>query len=151
MATLQSYTIGELSHQVGVPVETIRYYEREGLVPKPQRSAGNYRLYSEAQLERLSFIRHCRSLDMTLDEVRSLLAYKDAPSESCDKVNALIDSHIQQVAERIAELRRLRQQLQAMRDQCAPPRDGKHCAILKELSTKSTSPEVKGRRSSRQL
>jgi len=143
MATPQFYTIGELSREVGLPVETIRYYEREGLVPKPRRSGGNYRLYSETHRERLSFIRHCRSLDMTLDEVRSLLAYKDAPTGSCGEVNALLDSHIQHVAERISELRRLRKQLQALRDTCGAAKQAKDCAILAGLARGTRTPPAK--------
>ena len=65
--------IGELARRTECQVETIRYYEKEGLLPEPTRSRGNYRLYGEAQVERLQFIRHCRSLDMTLGEVRALL------------------------------------------------------------------------------
>ena len=63
--------IGELATLTGCPVETIRYYEREGLLPAPSRSAGNYRQYDTAHVERLSFIRHCRSLDMTQEEIRA--------------------------------------------------------------------------------
>ena len=65
--------IGELARRTGIQVETIRYYEREGLLPEPARSDGNYRVYGPGHLEQLQFIRHCRSLDMSLDEVRTLL------------------------------------------------------------------------------
>ena len=86
--------IGELAQRTGTQVETIRYYEREGLLPEPARSEGNYRLYDKAHTERLSFIRHCRSLDMTLDEIRALLKFRDAPNQECGEVNALLDEHI---------------------------------------------------------
>ena len=62
--------IGELARRAQCPAQTIRYYEHEGLLPEPIRTAGNYRVYSRAHIERLSFIRNCRSLDMTLDEIR---------------------------------------------------------------------------------
>lgn len=81
--------IGELAQRTGTQVETIRYYEREGLLPEPARSEGNYRLYDRAHAERLSFIRHCRSLDMTLDEIRVLLQFRDAPEQNCGEVNAV--------------------------------------------------------------
>ena len=73
MAMSKHLKIGELAKRTGCPVETIRYYEREALLAAPRRSEGNYRLYDDAHAERLQFIRHCRSLDMTLDEIRSLL------------------------------------------------------------------------------
>ena len=73
--------IGELARLAGSNVETIRYYEREGLLPKPGRSEGNYRIYGPMHLERLTFIRHCRGLDMTLDEIRTLLHFKESPED----------------------------------------------------------------------
>ena len=86
--------IGELAKLTDCQVETIRYYEREGLLPEPARSEGNYRLYTQAHVERLTFIRNCRSLDMTLEEIRSLLNLRDSPQDQCESVNALIDEHI---------------------------------------------------------
>ena len=65
--------IGELAEATGTQIETIRYYEREGLLPEPGRSTGNYRIYDRVHADRLSFIRHCRALDMNLDEIRVLL------------------------------------------------------------------------------
>ena len=70
--------IGELARLAQTPVETIRYYERESLLPKVRRSLGNYRVYEAADAARLLFIRHCRRLDMTLDEIRLLLRFRDA-------------------------------------------------------------------------
>ena len=93
--------IGGLAEATGTPVETIRFYEREGLLPAPARSEGNYRLYTAAHAERLAFIRQCRHLDMTLDEVRALLRFRDAPSADCGAVNDLLDAHISHAAERI--------------------------------------------------
>jgi DNA-binding transcriptional MerR regulator len=76
-----SLKIGELAKRTGSLVETIRYSERQGLLPEPARSEGNYRVYSDTHLERLQLIRHCRSLDMTLVEIRNLLRFRDAPDE----------------------------------------------------------------------
>ena len=103
--------IGELAKQTGCLVETIRYYEREGLLLEPARSEGNYRLYTDIHVERLQFIRHCRSLDMTLEEIRNLLRFRDAPNENCSDVNALLDEHIEHVSNRIRELRFLQKKL----------------------------------------
>lgn len=126
--------IGELGKATGTPVETIRYYEREGLLPFPARTAGNFRVYGEGHAERLSFIRRCRSLDMTLDEIRTLLRFKDAPAENCLGVNVLLDAHIGHVAARIRDLRALERQLRNLRGQCREAREAVHCGILNELS-----------------
>ena len=108
--------IGDLSKLTQTSVETIRYYEREGLLPEPSRTDGNYRIYGEAHAERLAFIRHCRGLDMTLDEIRQLLRFKDDPASDCGDVNALLDAHIGHVADRIRELRALEKQLKSLRE-----------------------------------
>ena len=125
--------IGELAVKTGYTVEAIRYYEREGLLPAPGRSAGNYRLYRDVHLERLRFIRHCRSLDMALDEIRNLLTFRDHPERSCGAVNALLDKHIVEVAERIAQLRDLEQQLVRLRARCTEEHTAQDCAILQCL------------------
>lgn len=126
--------IGELAKATGTQVETVRYYEREGLLPTPLRTEGNYRIYGADHIERLSFIRHCRSLDMTLDEIRTLLGFKDAPEDNCAQVNALLDEHIGHVAQRIQELRALERQLKTLREQCLVTQEAAHCGILNELS-----------------
>lgn len=125
--------IGELARHTGTPVETIRYYEREGLLAAPARSDANYRLYGPEHLERLQFIRHCRSLDMTLEEIRKLLALRDAPAESCGAVNELLDRHIGHVAARIAELHALQEQLAALRGRCQSAQATRDCQILQGL------------------
>ncbi len=126
--------IGELSEQVGCPIETIRYYEHEGLLPAAARSPSNYRLYGDTHVERLQFIRHCRSLDMTLDEIRSLLQFRDLPGENCEQINALLDRHIGHVAGRIAELKALQLQLKQLRTQCHSVQAAKDCGILQGLA-----------------
>ncbi|MDP1655846.1 MAG: Cd(II)/Pb(II)-responsive transcriptional regulator [Hylemonella sp.] len=126
--------IGELARATQTQVETIRYYEREGLLPQTARTEGNYRIYNDTHAERLAFIRHCRGLDMTLDEIRTLLRFKDAPSENCGEVNTLLDEHIGHVAQRIRELRALERQLKGLRDQCRVAQDASQCGILKGLS-----------------
>lgn len=126
--------IGELAKQTRCRVETIRYYERTGLLPEPARSDGNYRLYRRDHAERLTFIRHCRSLDMTLEEIRALLKFRDAPTEDCRAVNALLDEHIEHVATRISDLQKLERQLQSLRKLCASVQSVKDCKILHELA-----------------
>lgn len=131
--------IGELATIAQTPIETIRFYERESLLPAPARNASNYRIYTEAHAERLAFVRHCRSLDMTLDEIRVLLKFMDRPQDNCSEVNELLDAHIGHVAHRIRELRALEKHLKALRQQCAAASDTQHCGILAELTHASSS------------
>jgi Cd(II)/Pb(II)-responsive transcriptional regulator len=130
-----SLKIGELAKRTGALVETIRYYEREGLLPEPVRSEGNYRVYSDTDLERLQFIRHCRSLDMTLEEIRDLLRFRDAPEGNCGEVNALLDEHIEHVTKRIKELKILQKNLRALRNLCQQEQATKDCRILQSLGS----------------
>ena len=115
-------------------METIRYYEHEGLLPKPGRTSGNFRNYGKEHAELLSFIRHCRSLDMALNEIRILLRLRSATDENCGEVNALLETHIGHVKKRIAELRTLERQLRALRDKCSSVRSAEHCGILQGLA-----------------
>ncbi len=126
--------IGELAVAGGCQVETIRYYEREGLLAAPARSAGNYRLYDEADAERLTFIRHCRSLGMSLADVRRLLHFRDAPDENCNEVNLLLDTHIAQIGDRMNELANLQRQMRQLRSHCDQTQAAKHCGILQGLT-----------------
>ena len=126
--------IGELALASATPVETIRFYEREGLLPAAARTQGNYRIYEKHHVERLVFVRHCRSLDMALDEIRQLLQFKDSPGDSCADVNGLLDEHIGHVAQRIGELRTLERQLKALRERCSQETAAQACGILKQLA-----------------
>lgn len=140
--------ISELSKRTDCAVETIRYYEREGLLPEPRRNSGNYRLYNERQVERLLFIRHCRYLDMTLDEIRCLLKFCDSPQENCLQVNTLLDEHIGHVGGRIAELQRLEKRLKELRRLCRTASAAKDCGILQGLASSTRpSPARRSRRS----
>ena len=133
--------IGELSQATGAPVETIRYYERAGLLPAPARSEGNYRHYNESALARLSFIRRCRSLDMSLDEIRTLLALADAEESDCQAADSVIDRHLMHVKERLRELRILLKQLQALRAACAAPGSISSCGMLRQLGITTEKPD----------
>lgn len=132
--------IGELSAASGTQIETIRFYEREGLLPKPARTAGNFRTYEGQHLERLLFIRFCRGLDMSLDEVRVLLRFKDDPTADCGDVNALLDGHIDHVSTRISELRALSTELKELRQRCCNQQTAEQCGILVGLSEGATEP-----------
>jgi Cd(II)/Pb(II)-responsive transcriptional regulator len=126
--------IGELATAADTPVETVRYYEREGLLPAPARTEANYRSYAQGHLERLQFIRYCRGLDMSLDEVRVLLRFRDAPHENCGDVNHVVDEHIAHVSRRIRELRVLERELKGLRSRCVQEQEAQECGILNGLA-----------------
>lgn len=126
--------IGELAARAECPVETIRYYEQQGLLPKPARSSGNFREFGEHDIELLLFVRRCRSLDMTLEEIAKLLRFREMPGRNCREVNQLLDEHIGHVAKRVAELRELEEHLKALRRLCMKVRTTKECGILTELA-----------------
>ncbi|HBN8604309.1 MULTISPECIES: Cd(II)/Pb(II)-responsive transcriptional regulator [Pseudomonadota] len=111
--------IGELALMAGCSVPTIRFYEAEGLLQAPSRTANNYRDYGDQHADRLAFVMRCRSLDMSHDEIRVLLQLQDDPERSCDDVNTLLDAHMRLVEQRIVELKALRKQLHAVRSTCA--------------------------------
>jgi len=119
MAVADSYPIGRLSRRTGVNIETIRYYERAGLLPRVARTAGGYRAYRPADAQRLLFIRRARNLGFSLDEVRRLLALAAEKSRSCRSVHALSLEHLKDIRGKIADLRRMEQVLAATVSQCA--------------------------------
>lgn len=126
--------IGELARATATAPETIRYYEREGLLPEPARSGANYRHYGPAHQARLALICRCRALDMSVDEVRALLRVHDAPKPDpgCAEVNALLDAHLGHVRARLAELRALEQELLRLQARCSGD-DAAACGILQSL------------------
>lgn len=134
--------IGDLAKVTQTQSETIRFYEREGLLREPPRSEGNYRIYGPEHLERLLFIRHCRSLDMPLDEIRALLQFQDAPRENCHSINDVLDKHIEHVARRMRELKELQKELKLLREQC----DGAaaECGILDGLKKVNVRKPARG-------
>lgn len=138
--------IGDLAVAAGTPVQTIRFYEREGLIPPPQRADNNYRMYLPAHAERLAFIRQCRNLDMALDEVRALLKLRDAPALDCGEVNTLLDDHIGHVAQRIRELRALEKDLKALRARCMSPHPIAECGILNGIDSAALAKPAAARR-----
>ena len=102
--------IGELAEATKCQAQTIRFYEAEGLLQRPERGANNYRKYGVAHRDRLAFILRCRSLDMTHDEIRVLLQLQDVPGTPCEQVNILLEEHGRHVAARIAETARITEQ-----------------------------------------
>jgi Cd(II)/Pb(II)-responsive transcriptional regulator len=125
--------IGELAQMTGVDVETIRYYEKAGLVPPPAREANSYRIYGPQHMERLAFIRHCRALDMSLAEIKRLLDFIAQPEADCGDIDRLIDEQLVRVRARLKSMRALEQQLAVLRSRCESGYQAAECGILHEL------------------
>ena len=125
--------IGELAKAAGCTTDTIRFYEKAGLLPEAVRNEANYRSYREAHIDRLRFIRNCRALDMTHEEIRTLLDAADGPAAGCGTINALVDEHLGHVNARIHELMQLKTQLTALRARCAAEQPVKDCGIMHGL------------------
>jgi len=130
---VSTFSIGELAQQTGTKIETIRYYERIGLLPHPARTAGNYRAYARPHLERLSFIRRGRDLGFSLDEVRELLRLSDDRGQSCADVDRIARLHLTEVERKLADLKALRTELRQLVDHC---RHGTiaECRIIEALA-----------------
>ncbi len=126
--------IGELARTARCTVETVRYYEKVGLLEAPPRTAANYREYTDAHLERLRSVRNCRAMDLSHDEIRALLALADRPDDDCGAINRLIDEHIDAVADRIAALQRLQGRLEVLRGRCSVERSVAACGVLAGLA-----------------
>lgn len=125
--------IGQLAQRSGCKVETVRFYEREGLLETPERDDNGYRNYTNTHLVGLSFIRHCRLLGIGLPDVRILRSLQSQPELACDEINLLIDSKIEHVHQQIEALHLLEQQLQLLRDTCNSVTRVGECKILHNL------------------
>lgn len=125
--------IGELAGKAGVDVQTVRFYEREGLIDPPARTRSGYRTYGPAHLERLNFIRHCRSLDMALSDVKRLLDLSGDKAVPCEEVNGLVAAHLERVRAKRAALDDLERKLAVLDAQCASGHRIADCGILQEL------------------
>jgi len=125
--------IGELGQATGVDIETIRYYEKAGLLPNPARSSNGYRAYGPEHLERLAFIRHCRALDIPLADVKRLLEFVANPAADCGDIDRLIDAQLSRVRARLKSMRALERQLTALRGSCIANYVAGKCGILHEL------------------
>lgn len=125
--------IGELAQKSGVEIDTIRYYEKAGLLPSPPRQGNGYREYGERHVERLAFIRHCRVLDMPLNDVKRLLDFVAHPDANCGDINRLIDNQLECVRKRLSSMQVLEKQLMTLRALCDKNSTARECGILHEL------------------
>lgn len=115
---MAGFTIGHVARRTGAKVQTIRYYEQIGLLPPPGRTSGNQRLYTEAEVDRLGFIRHARALGFSIEAIRELLGMADRPAMSCQEADAIAARHLEEVRARIARMQALEAELERMLAQC---------------------------------
>jgi len=130
----QEFSIGALSKYSGCNIETIRYYEKCGLLPAPPRTEGGHRLFGADHLKRLTFIRRSRELGFSLDEIRALLGLVDGGDYTCGDVKALTVAHLKDVREKIKDLRKLEKTLAEISSQC----EGgtvPECPVIEALSS----------------
>ncbi len=125
-------TIGKVAEQTGCHIETIRYYEKENLLPPPGRSAGGHRLYTSDLIERLVFIRRSRELGFSMQEIRELLSVVDGRQGSCERVKKLADTHLKDIRSKISDLRRMETTLRELSNQCSGD-DVPECPIIEAL------------------
>lgn len=126
-------TRGEVAERAGVGTETLRYYERRGLIPEPPRSSGGYRLYDETYVRRLHFIGRAQELGFTLEEIKELLELRVEPEVDCREVRALADERLADVEEKIRDLQRIRQVLDRLTRACRSSDATAACPILDAL------------------
>jgi Cu(I)-responsive transcriptional regulator len=127
-----TFNIGELARQTGTKAETIRYYEKIGLLGAPMRSAGNYRSYSEGDAQRLRFVRRSRELGFSIERIRELMAFSSHAESDCSTVDNVVRSHVQDIEGKIRDLQALRNGLARMISSC-PGGNIAKCRILEAL------------------
>jgi DNA-binding transcriptional MerR regulator len=129
-------SIGELSKRAGVKIPTIRYYEQMGLIQAPERSEGNQRRYTQADLERLSFIRHGRDLGLPIEAIKELISLAGHPERPCADADRIAAEHLAAVREKIARLKRLEAELERMAHGCKGDHIGE-CYVIQSLADHS--------------
>jgi MerR family mercuric resistance operon transcriptional regulator len=136
---MDGFTIGELARQASVHVETLRYYERRGLIPKPHRTVSNYRVYSSENLRRVKFIKQAQGLGFSLNEIKKLLALRATPRARCADVRRYATHKIEDIDARIRSLARMRKTLEKLLDECSGNRPATQCSILESLDSQPST------------
>lgn len=126
------YAIGEMSRRTGVNIETVRYYEKIGMMPKPKRSEGGNRLYNTEQLQRLFFIKRCREIGFSQSEIKALLSMVDRDDVTCAEVHNITTDHAADIRHKIKDLRKLEKVLTQMANECSRG-DIPECPIIETL------------------
>jgi MerR family copper efflux transcriptional regulator len=132
-------TVGEVAEQARVHIETLRYYERRGLVERPPRSASNYRLYPEDAVRRVRFIERAQELGFSLKDIKELLSLRAAPEAGCAEVRAHAAAKIKDIDDRIASLTAMKHTLSTLMTECSGGGPLTDCPILESLETKEVS------------
>jgi MerR family mercuric resistance operon transcriptional regulator len=130
---MKPLTIGQLAKRVNVNIETIRYYERRGLLPAPPRNQSGHRQYSDEAVQRSDFIKRAQSLGFSLNEISELLTLRVEPGKTCGDVKARVEAKRADVEKRIAELKRMREALARLSKRCTGRGPVSRCPILEEL------------------
>ena len=133
---VRDFMIGKLAVRADTKVQTIRYYEEIGVMPKAIRAANNRRLYNETHLERLTFIRHSRELGFSLDDIRNLLELSDQPDRPCAEVDKITRRHLNEVERKMASLQVMKAELMRMVSHCSGGTIS-DCRIIKVLADHS--------------
>lgn len=131
---MAEHTIGEVARRVGIGVETVRFYEREGLVASPPRSASGYRIFPEEAVDRLRFVRRAKELGFTLDQIRTLLDLRAQTHSPCAEVRRLAAAQLADVEARLAALRAIARELGALIESCDAVNEGSNCPILQAIA-----------------
>ncbi len=132
-------TIGQLARAAGVGVETVRFYERRGLLAPPPRSAAGYRQYTDDTVARLQFIRRAKELGFTLSEIQELLALRERPTARCAEVKSRAEAKIASIDQKIRDLQRMKRSLKKLADICPGETVTEECPILESLTQPSGS------------
>ncbi|MBW2066659.1 MAG: MerR family transcriptional regulator [Deltaproteobacteria bacterium] len=131
---MEGFTIGQLAKKAGVNVQTVRYYERRGLMPEPRRRWSGYRQYSESDVERILFIKHAKELGFTLKEVSELLSLRVEQNTTCREVKTRATAKIAEIEEKIRALERMKLALTKIADRCRGKGPISECPILEALN-----------------
>lgn len=126
------FTIGRIAEAAGCKVQTVRYYEQVGLLPRPERSGGNQRVYGKSDVDRLTFIRHARDLGFSIEAIRDLLSLSDRPDQPCEAADAIARAQLVHVERRIEHLNALKLELERMVAQCSGGRIS-DCRVIEVL------------------
>lgn len=137
---MDGLTIGRVARSAGLAIDTVRYYEREGLLQKPARTSSGYRQYPADAVARLRFIRQAKELGFTLSEIRELLALKVAPGKSCAHVRARAEAKIADIEQRVAQLNRMKRALAKLAAACSGRGPTSECPILDAMEARKLAP-----------
>ena len=136
---MDGFSIGKLAKQANVHVETLRYYERRGLIPRPQRTVSNYRVYSSEDLRRVKFVKQAQGLGFSLNEIKRLLALRATPRARCADVRRYATQKIEDIDARIRSLARMRKTLQKLLDECSGNLPVTQCPVLESLESEPST------------